>query len=98
MKKIFILLVVLILTVTSVLALSLPRWKTRPIKVYIPEDSERSELMRDAFLQWQERTSSAVWFNFLGYDNQDKADITVYFVEKILSAVIYLLLVVHIIK
>ena len=82
MKKIIVLFSVFILTLTTVFALSTPRWNTRPIKVYIPQDSHMSQMMKDAFLQWQEKTFSAVWFTFVSHDKQNTADITVHFVEK----------------
>ena len=82
MKKIFILFCVLILTVTTAFALSKPRWETRPIKVYIPGNSYTSKIMKNAFLQWQTRTNSAVWFSFLNDNNQNEADITVHFVDN----------------
>lgn len=82
MKKILVLFTIFILTAATAFALSTPRWNTRPIKVYIPGDSYKSQLMKNAFLQWQERTFSAVWFNFVSYDKRDTADITVHFVEK----------------
>lgn len=82
MKKFLVLTVVFILIVTSVCAMSKPRWNHRPINVYIPSDSDMSRLMEDAFLQWQSKTLSAVWFTFVSHDKQDTADITVHFVEK----------------
>ena len=65
-----------------VFSMSKPRWNVRPIKVYIPGSSYTSQSMKNAFLQWQNRTDSAVWFNFLGENRKDEADITVHFVEK----------------
>lgn len=82
MKKILILLCLMFLAITSVYALSKPRWDKRPIKVYIPTDSNQSALMRSAFQEWQNGTYSAVWFSFLGENKKNEADITVYFVEK----------------
>jgi len=82
MKKIFILLFTLIITAASVFALSKPRWDERPIKVYIPGNTYNSQIMKNAFLQWQTRTNSAVWFTFLSDHKKDEADIRVYFVEK----------------
>lgn len=67
---------------TSVFALSKPRWENSPIKVYIPGNSYTSKIMKNAFLQWQTRTNSAVWFMFLTADKQNEADITVHFVEN----------------
>lgn len=82
MKKIFVLICVFMLTLTSVFALSKPRWDVRPIKVYIPSGSYNSQMMKSAFEQWQSRTYSAVWFSFLGENKKNEADITVHFVEK----------------
>ena len=81
MKKILTLFFVLILSISSVFALSKPRWDKRPIKVYIPGNSYNSQIMKNAFMQWQTRTNSAVWFTFLGDNKRNEADITVYFVE-----------------
>lgn len=82
MKKIVILFLVLIFSITASSALSKPRWNTRPIKVYIPGTNYYSQSMKNAFMQWQTRTESAVWFTFLSDYNKDEADISVYFVEK----------------
>lgn len=82
MKKILVLFCVFILTVTSTFALSKPRWEVRPIKVYIPGKSYTSQIMKNAFLQWQTRTNSAVLFTFLNDASQNEADITVHFVEN----------------
>jgi len=82
MKKILILFCVFILTVTSAMALSKPRWEVRPIKVYIPGNSYTSKIMKNAFLQWQTRTNSAVWFTFLNDASKNEANITVHFVEN----------------
>ena len=82
MKKLFILMCIFVLTITSVSALSKPRWDVRPIKVYIPSGSYNSQLMKKAFEHWQSGTYSAVWFNFLGENKKDEANITVHFVEK----------------
>ena len=81
MKKFFVFCFVFILSVSSVLALSSPRWNKRPIKVYIPGNTYNSQIMKNAFMQWQTRTNSAVWFTFLGDNKKNEADITVTFVE-----------------
>ena len=82
MKKIFLLVCVFMLGISSAFALSKPRWEQRPIKVYIPGSTYNSQIMKNAFLQWQSRTYSAVWFTFLSDHKKDEADITVHFVEK----------------
>ena len=81
MKKFFTLFFIFILSVAAVFALSNPRWDKRPIKVYIPGNTYNSQIMKNAFMQWQTRTYSAVWFSFLGDNKKDEADITVHFVE-----------------
>jgi len=82
MKKFLVLFAIFVLTAGTVFAMSKPRWDVRPIKVYIPGNNYTSQLMKNAFLQWQTRTYSAVWFNFVSYDKSDTADITVHFVEE----------------
>ena len=82
MKKILILFCVFILSSSVVFALEKPRWETKPIKVYIPGNSYTSKIMKNAFLQWQTRTNSAVWFSFLSESNKNEADITVHFVDN----------------
>ena len=81
MKKIILLFSIFLLSVTAVFALSTPRWDHRPIKVYIPGTTYNSQIMKNAFLEWQNRTFSAVWFTFLGDNRKDEADITVNFVD-----------------
>ena len=82
MKRFVLLLCFIIVSITSVIALSTPRWGVRPIKVYIPGGSYNSQIMQNAFLQWQTRTFSAVWFTFLGENKKGQEDITVHFVEN----------------
>lgn len=82
MKKIFILFCILIISLSSVYAATKPRWETKPIKVYIPGNSYTSKIMKNAFLQWQTRTNSTVWFSFLNESNKKDADITVHFVDN----------------
>lgn len=82
MKKILILFFTFLLTVSSAFALYKPRWEVRPIKVYIPGGrAYTSQIMKNAFLQWQTRTNSTVLFTFLDDAKQNEADITVHFVE-----------------
>ena len=81
MKKILIFLLLIMFGMSSTFALSKPRWQTRPIKVYIPGNGYVSQSMKNAFMQWQTRTNSAVWFSFLGENKKGQEDITVYFVD-----------------
>lgn len=82
MKKICILFIMLLLTISTAFALSKPRWDVRPVKVYIPPNHYYTHLMKNAFLQWQDKTKSAVWFVFVNENKQKDAHITVHFVEK----------------
>ena len=82
MKRFILLLLFVLIGITSVFALSTPRWSTRPIKVYIPGGTYNSQIMQNAFMQWQSRTYSAVWFTFLGENRRGEEDITVHFVES----------------
>ena len=82
MKRFLILISIFVLSVSASFGLTKPRWNVRPIKVFIPGDSYTSQLMRNAFLQWQTRTASAVWFIFVSNTKKDEADITVHFVDK----------------
>ena len=81
-KRFFLLLCIMIIGMASVSALSKPRWSVRPIKVYIPGTTYNSQIMKNAFLQWQTRTNSAVWFNFVSDNKKGEEDITVHFVES----------------
>ena len=82
MRRLVLLLCFIALSITSVFALSTPRWSVRPIKVYIPGNTYNSQIMKNAFLQWQTRTKSAVWFTFVGENKKGDEDITVHFVES----------------
>ncbi len=82
MKKFLTILLISTALCSCAFGLSKPRWNQRPIKVYIPGNTYNSQIMKNAFLQWQTRTNSAVWFTFLSDHKKNEADITVYFVEK----------------
>ena len=82
MKKILVLFTVFILTITSAFALSKPRWQNNKVKVYIPQNHYYSRIMKQAFIEWQEKSKYAVCFDFLNNKRQKEADITVHFVEK----------------
>lgn len=81
MKKILTLLLIFFVTTTCCYALSKPRWDKRPIKVYIPQHSTKSQMMKSAFEEWQKKTFSAVWFVFVGENKKHEADISVKFVD-----------------
>lgn len=83
MKKIFCVLVLMLVTTLTCFALKTPRWNKRPIKVYIPGNTVQSRKMKAAFQEWQTKTSSAVWFTFLGENRKNEADIRVYFTDMV---------------
>ena len=78
MKKIF-LLIVLIITTLTCIALEKPRWVGQPIYVYIPEYGNMSVLMKQAFNAWQTKSKNLVRFKFV--NNPDNANIEVEFVD-----------------
>lgn len=81
MKKVFCIFMLMAVFAGTVVALSNPRWDKRPIKVYIPDSSYKSQWMKAAFQEWQAETNAAVWFVFLGDNKKDESDIDVYFEE-----------------
>lgn len=81
MKKIFILLSVLIISVASVIAATCPRWRAMPIRVYVPQNGEYSKLMVKAFNTWQEKTNGVVRFKYVM--KQSESDIYVQFVKRV---------------
>ena len=82
MKKFVLALSAILICTITCYALTTPRWDKRPIKVYIPNAySQKGQMMKEAFQEWQTKTYSAVWFVFVGENKQDEADITVNFVD-----------------
>ena len=82
MKKILFTFIAILVTAAACFALTTPRWDKRPIKVYIPNVmSEKGQMMKEAFEEWQTKTYSAVWFIFLGDNKKNEADIDVHFVD-----------------
>lgn len=83
MKKIFILFFALIICSASVFAYSFPRWRSMPIRVYIPQYGDYSVLMKRAFNVWQTKSNNIVTFKYVS--KQSDADIYVGFVKYVSS-------------
>lgn len=80
MKKIF-LFFVFLCSMTFAIAAENPRWVAQPIYVYIPEHGGYSNLMRKAFLAWQEKSDGMVRFKFV--TRPSNANISVQFVDQV---------------
>lgn len=78
MKKILISLF-LILASSSCIAAEHDRWVGLPIYVYVPEYGNYSNLMKQAFLSWQNDSNSIVRFKFVS--SPSNANIEVQFVD-----------------
>ena len=81
MKKILVLFTVLVIGVMSVFAYSYPRWRTMPIRVYIPEKGQFSQMAHKAFNAWQEKSNNVVRFKYV--NKISEADIYVSFVKRV---------------
>lgn len=79
MKKIFYLVLILLITGICCFALEKPRWVGQPIYVYIPEYGNMSVLMKQAFESWQNTSKQLVRFKFV--NSPSNANIEVEFVD-----------------
>ena len=80
MKKLLTVLFILALTAVSAYAKPIGKWAHMPIKVYI-EDNKNTYLMKKAFTAWEQSSNKLVRFEYV--NSPEKADIPVYFVEKV---------------
>ena len=78
MKKIFTILL-LTLTTSICLAAERPRWVGQPIYVYVPEYGNMSNLMKQAFMAWQDKSRNLIRFKFV--NSPSNANIEVEFVD-----------------
>jgi predicted Zn-dependent protease len=78
MKKFLIVLSILMFSVAS-FAVEKPRWSGQPIYVYVPEYGNMSNLMKQAFLAWQNRSKNLIRIKFVNSPNN--ANIEVEFVD-----------------
>ena len=86
MKKNFIALLILVICLFSSCAFAYEMWKwSNPhnIAVYIPQNDDKSVLMKKAFEDWQNKTKNNLAFRFVKSPND--ADIDVVFIEKDLT-------------
>ena len=81
MKKILILLLATLVLTASVFAYTYPRWRSMPIRVYVPQNGEYSKLMVKAFNTWQTKTNGVVRFKYVS--KKDDSDIYVKFVKRV---------------
>ena len=82
MKKFLILFLALMVTSLSVYAYTFPRWKTMPLRVYIPQNGGNyTKLMYKAFNAWQTKSNGLVRFKFV--TRQSESDIYVAFVDYV---------------
>lgn len=83
MRKFLISIVALFLCTISVFAYTYPRWRSMPIRVYIPQYGDYSILMKRAFNDWQGKSKNVVVFKYVS--NRNDADIYVGFVDYVSS-------------
>ena len=83
MKKILSLFFAIIISVSCAFAYSYPRWRSMPIRVYIPQYGDYSVLMKRAFGVWQNKSNNTVTFKYVS--SQNDADIYVGFVNYVSS-------------
>ena len=83
MKKILILFFALIICTASCFAYTYPRWRSMPIRVYIPQYGDYTILMKRAFGAWQTASRNTVSFKYVG--SQKYSDIYVGFVDYVSS-------------
>lgn len=82
MKKLIIIFLTLIITSISTFAYTTPRWKSMPIKVYIPQNrGNYTMLMNKAFNAWQTKSAGIVRFKYV--TKKSEADIYVSFVDYV---------------
>lgn len=81
MKKLLVLFTVLMLGIMCCYAYSFPRWRSMPIRVYIPEYGDYTKLMIRAFNDWQRITNNVVCFKRV--NKQSESDIYVGFVDYV---------------
>lgn len=86
-KKFLLLLGLLLISASSVMALSSPRWSYFPLNVYIQQgsgDSAASQTVKSAFQAWQGQSSGILKFFFKNTKTFEKtSQISVYFVDTL---------------
>ncbi len=82
MKKFIVLFLTLVVTSLSVFAYTFPRWKTMPLRVYVPQNQGKyTKLMYKAFDAWQTKSNGLVRFKYV--TRQSESDIYVAFVDYV---------------
>lgn len=80
-KKILFLLLLLLFSVNTALTAESPRWVAQPVCVYIPPYGKYTDLMRKAFIAWEEKSDSLIRFKFV--NKPSNANIEVHFVDHV---------------
>ena len=81
MKKIFSILVLVLITTICCFALEKPRWVGQPIYVYIPQNhGNMTKLMQQAFLSWQTTSKGLVKFKFTPSKSNSNIDLGLKFI------------------
>lgn len=81
MKKILAFLVIFITLAGACFAATYPRWRTMPVKVYIPQNGKYTTLMYKAFNSWQVKSNGVIRFKYTTRANE--SDIEVMFVNYV---------------
>ena len=80
MKK-FLIILFLFLSTTYAFSIENPRWVTQPIYVYIPEYGKYTELMKRAFIAWENKSNELIRFRFV--NKPSNANINVVFLDHV---------------
>ena len=81
LKKFLLLFIFLGLTIQLAFTAENPRWVSQPINVYIPAYGNYSNLMRKAFMAWEEKSDRLVRFKFV--NGPSNSNINVVFVDHV---------------
>ncbi len=86
MKKLFLFVVLFGFIMMGSSAYAVWKWENpQNIKVYIPQDDDKTQLMTKAFEEWQKKSQNVVAFQFV--KTEEEADIDVTFIEKNLEQI-----------
>ena len=86
MKKFFVFFLISIVSLCSLSTIAYEGWKwtnPRDIAVYIPQNDNKTELMKKAFEDWEKKTKNNLAFRFV--KSPEESDIDVTFIEKDLT-------------
>lgn len=81
MKKFLLCFFTFLLGLQIVFSAESPRWVSQPVHVYIPEYGNYSNLMRKAFIAWEEKSDGLIRFKFM--NRPSNSNIIVSFVDHV---------------